>query len=79
LALKVATDLFGEESVVETPYPSMGGEDFAFMLEKVPGAYVWLGIGDVPGLHTPQFIFDEEIMPRGSALLTALALKSLSG
>ncbi|MGI8866253.1 MAG: M20 metallopeptidase family protein [Rubrobacteraceae bacterium] len=79
LALKVATDLFGEESVIEAPYPSMGGEDFAFMLEKVPGAYVWLGIGDVPGLHTPQFIFDEEIMPRGSALLTALALKSLSG
>lgn len=78
-ALKVAGDLFGVENATETPNPSMGGEDFAFMLEKVPGAYVWLGVGDVPGLHTPQFAFDEKILPRGAALLTALALESLSG
>ncbi|HYQ85287.1 MAG TPA: M20 family metallopeptidase [Rubrobacter sp.] len=78
-ALKVATDLFGGESVLELPNPSMGGEDFAFFLEKVPGAFIWLGLGeDVSGLHTPQFSFDEEILARGSALLTALALDSLS-
>jgi amidohydrolase len=78
-ALKVATDLFGGESVLELPNPSMGGEDFAFFLEKVPGAFIWLGLGeDVSGLHTPQFSFDEEILARGSALLTALALESLS-
>ena len=53
----------------------MGGEDFAYFLEKVPGAFVWLGVGEkVSGLHTPQFVFDEGILPRGSALLTALAL-----
>ncbi|CAA9446835.1 MAG: hypothetical protein AVDCRST_MAG01-01-4175 [uncultured Rubrobacteraceae bacterium] len=53
----------------------MGAEDFAYFLERVPGAFVWLGVGeDVSGLHTPRFAFDEKILPRGSALLTALAL-----
>ncbi len=78
--LGVAGELFGEDSVLRLPNPSMGGEDFAFFLEKVPGAFVWLGVGeDVSGLHTPRFAFDEEILPRGSALLAALALESLSG
>ena len=76
-ALSVATDLFGGQSVLELPNPSMGGEDFAFFLEKVPGAFIWLGVGeDIPGLHTPQFAFDEEVLPRGSALLAALALEA---
>ena len=80
LALGVIGDLFGEENTLELPNPSMGGEDFAFFLEKVPGAFIWLGVGeDAPGLHTPAFAFDEEILPQGSALLTALALESLSG
>jgi amidohydrolase len=75
--LGVAEDLFGAESVLELPNPSMGAEDFAFFLEKVPGAFIWLGIGeDVSGLHTPKFAFDEEILPRGSALLAALALEA---
>jgi hippurate hydrolase len=64
-------------SAVELANPSMGAEDFAFFLEKVPGAFVWLGVGDVSGLHTPQFYFDEEILPQGAALLAALALGSL--
>jgi hippurate hydrolase len=75
--LGVAENLFGAESVLELPNPSMGGEDFAFFLEKVPGAFIWLGVGeDVSGLHTPQFAFDEEVLPRGSALLAALALEA---
>jgi hippurate hydrolase len=74
-ALGAAGDLFGEEAALELANPSMGAEDFAYFLEKVPGAFVWLGVGeDVSGLHTPQFAFDEEILPRGSALLAALAL-----
>jgi hippurate hydrolase len=78
-ALGVAEDLFGAESVQELPNPSMTAEDFAFFLEKVPGAFIWLGVGeDVSGLHTSQFAFDEEILPRGSALLAALALKAFS-
>ena len=77
-ALGVIGELFGEENVVELTDSSMGAEDFAFFLEHVPGAFIWLGVGDVSGLHTPKFAFDEEILSQGSALLTALALKSLS-
>ena len=79
-ALGVISGLFGEENALELPNPSMGAEDFAFFLEKIPGAFIWLGVGeDVSFLHTPTFAFDEEILPLGSALLTALALESLSG
>ncbi len=78
-ALGVIEGLFGEESTLELTNPAMGGEDFAFFLEKIPGAFIWLGVGeDVSYLHTPTFAFDEEILPQGAALLTALALKSLS-
>ena len=76
-ALGVAEDLFGGQSVLELPNPSMGAEDFAYFLEKVPGALIWLGIGeDVSGLHTPKFAFDEGLLPRGSALLAVLALEA---
>jgi hippurate hydrolase len=78
LALNVAEDLFGSESVLEVPSPSMGAEDFSYFLESLPGAFIWLGIGeDASGLHTPKFAFDEEILPRGSALLAALAIEAL--
>jgi amidohydrolase len=78
-ALGVIRGLFGEESTIELANPAMGGEDFAFFLEKIPGAFIWLGVGDdVSYLHTPTFAFDEEILPRGSAFLAALALESLS-
>ncbi len=77
-AVGVIRELFGEENTLELPNPSMGGEDFAFFLERMPGAFIWLGVGEeVSGLHTPTFAFDEEILPQGSALLTALALKKL--
>lgn len=77
-ALDVAASLFGDERAVKLDSPSMGAEDFAFFLEELPGAYVWLGVGDVSGLHTSKFTFDEEILPQGAALLAALALESLS-
>ena len=78
-ALGVIRGLFGEEHTLELANPSMGAEDFAFFLEKIPGAFIWLGVGEeVSFLHTPTFAFDEEILPQGSALLTALALESLS-
>ena len=78
-ALEVIRDLFGQENTLELSNPSMGGEDFAFFLERIPGVFIWLGVGeDVSFLHTPTFAFDEEILPLGSALLTALALEELS-
>ena len=77
-ALGVIGGLFGEENSLELTNPAMGGEDFAFFLEKIPGAFIWLGVGeDVSYLHTPTFAFDEEILPHGAALLTALALEKL--
>jgi hippurate hydrolase len=77
LALRVIGDLLGEEHTLELANPSMGSEDFAFFLEKIPGAFIWLGVGeDVSFLHTPTFAFDEEILPLGSALLVALALEA---
>ena len=78
LALGVAEGLFGEENTMKLTHPSMGAEDFAFFLEEVPGAFIWLGVGDVSGLHTPKFAFDEDILPQGAALLAALALESLA-
>lgn len=79
LVLDVAGDLFGDDKSLELPNPSMGGEDFSFFLQKLPGAFVWLGVGeDISGLHTPGFAFDEDVLPKGAALLTALALRSLS-
>jgi hippurate hydrolase len=78
-ALTVIGGLFCEENALELANPAMGAEDFAFFLEKIPGAFIWLGVGeDVSYLHTPTFAFDEEILPQGSALLTALALEPLS-
>jgi hippurate hydrolase len=77
-ALGVISDLLGEENTLELSNPSMAAEDFAYFLEKIPGAFIWLGVGeDVSFLHTPTFAFDEEILPLGSALLTALTLEKL--
>ncbi len=61
--------------------PSMAAEDFAFMLERVPGAYVWLGAertGENPGLHSPRFDFNDAILPLGVALWSKLAVNRLS-
>jgi len=54
----------------------MGAEDFAFYLEKVPGAMFRLGVGtDVSALHTPTYNFSDGALPHGIALLARLALR----
>lgn len=65
--------IFGHDAVVEVPRPSMASEDFAFYLEKVPGSFVILGMGDAPPLHSPYFNFNDEAMPYGVKFLAALA------
>jgi hippurate hydrolase len=59
------------------PRPTMGGEDFAFMLEKKPGAYLMLGGGrggdDEPSVHHPKFDFNDEILPVGASWFATLA------
>ncbi|OLO05325.1 MULTISPECIES: M20 aminoacylase family protein [Salinicola] len=58
--------------------PSMGSEDFAFMLERCPGAYIWLGNGDSAALHNPAYDFNDAISPLGVAYWQALVRQLLS-
>jgi len=71
--------LFGEVLIPEAPAAT--SEDFAFMLQKVPGAYIWLGQGsDLHrfSLHHPSYDFNDDILPRGAALLASLAERRLA-
>lgn len=61
--------------------PSMGAEDFAFMLKAVPGCYIWLGAGkdsDNWGLHSPRYDFNDDLLPYGTGLWAALVQRSLA-
>jgi IAA-amino acid hydrolase len=74
--------ILGDDRVFETP-PVMGGEDFAFYAERIPGVFVGLGIrnesiGAVYNVHHPKFVADEAALPIGTALHTAFALESLA-
>ena len=75
---EVAIKLLGENAFVQLKEPSMGGEDFAYYLKKVKGAYFRLGTrneekGIIYPLHSAYFDIDEDILPIGSAFLAALA------
>ena len=65
IAIKAAKNVVGETSVIIDPNPSMGAEDFAFMLKKIPGAYVWLGVGQGANLHNPAYNFNDEVLTTG--------------
>ena len=65
IAIKAAKNVVGETSVIIDPNPSMGAEDFAFMLKKIPGAYVWLGAGQGANLHNPAYNFNDEVLTTG--------------
>ncbi|WP_367120385.1 M20/M25/M40 family metallo-hydrolase, partial [Roseinatronobacter sp.] len=57
---------------------NMGGEDFAYMLEERPGAYIVLGAGEGPGLHHPEYDFNDEIIPYGCSWFVGIAEARLS-
>jgi amidohydrolase len=79
-AAKVGEGIFGRGNVITDPTPTMGGEDFSYMLLERPGAYVWLGQGDGPGgcfLHHPNFDFNDEVIPLGAGYLAALVEQAL--
>lgn len=79
--IAVIRDRFGSDSLQPNHQPSMGSEDFAFMLEVCRGAYVHLGAGDeshTHGLHSQQFDFNDRIIPDGIRLLSGLAAESLA-
>jgi len=77
-ATGVAKRVLGERCL--RPFdPVMGGEDFAYYLKKVPGAFIFLGAGDGREFphHHPAFDIDEKALPLGVLLLTSLALEFL--
>ena len=70
----------GAENVKWGCSPSMASEDFSFMLEACPGAYVWLGVdGATPSasLHNPYYDFNDDAIEPGVALWTALVEQGL--
>lgn len=71
-AADVAREVAGADNVDAAANREMGAEDFAYMLEARPGAYLFLGAGEGAGLHHPQFDFNDEISPIGASLLARL-------
>lgn len=65
IAISAARKVVGDDNVTIDPPPSMGSEDFAFMLQKVPGAYVWLGAGQGANLHNPAYNFNDDLLITG--------------
>ncbi|HXX84610.1 MAG TPA: M20 aminoacylase family protein [Casimicrobiaceae bacterium] len=79
-AAEVADALVGRENVVRDLEPSMGSEDFSFMLQQRPGAYARLGQGGAEGgcfLHNSRYDFNDEVIPLGAGYLAALAEAAL--
>jgi amidohydrolase len=81
LARAAAESVVGVDGVVKQNHPSLGGEDFAHYLRKVPGCLVRFGAGlsdhaDVPA-HSPYFDFDEGVLPIGAAYLAQVARLTL--
>lgn len=71
-AAGVAAEVVGEAKTSTEWQPEMGAEDFSFMLNERPGAYVFLGQGDTAGLHHPEYDFNDEISPIGASYLARL-------
>jgi hippurate hydrolase len=79
-AAQVGKRMFGAENVITEHEPTMGGEDFSFMLQERPGAYVFLGQGGAQGgclLHNPNYDFNDEVIPLGAGYLAALVEEAL--
>jgi hippurate hydrolase len=79
-AAQVGEKVFGKGNVVTDGEPTMGGEDFSYMLQVKPGAYVFLGQGGQQGgcfLHNPGYDFNDEVIPLGAGYLAALVEESL--
>jgi metal-dependent amidase/aminoacylase/carboxypeptidase family protein len=81
-AADVAQRLLGREQVDDQLDPSMGAEDFSFMLQAKPGAYMRLGQGAENGLgscvlHNSRYDFNDEVLPLGAALHASLIERGL--
>ncbi|MBB4003047.1 M20 aminoacylase family protein [Aurantimonas endophytica] len=74
---EAATDIVGAGNVLTEPRPTMGSEDFADMLQAVPGAYCWVGHAGTVPLHNPSFVLDDGILPIGASLLARIVERRL--
>jgi amidohydrolase len=80
LAAEVAAEIAGDDKVDRATPPVMGGEDFAYMLEKKPGSYVFIGNGgddSTPMLHNPGYDFNDETLPHGASYWAKLVERLL--
>jgi amidohydrolase len=78
-AASVAREIAGSDKVNAEATPWMGAEDFAFMLQERPGAFIVVGNGDSAGLHHPAYDFDDEVIPAGTSYWVRLAETALAG
>jgi hippurate hydrolase len=80
IARRAAAAVAGEARLVPMRHPTMGAEDFAFMLEAKPGSYILLGAGrgeNDPTLHNPRYDFNDEVLAVGASYWAKLAERSL--
>ncbi len=82
ISAKAVVDLLGEDKIILNPTPSMGAEDFSYMLEARPGCYVWLGIGPGKGeagcmLHSSRYDFNDDVLPTGASYWVKLVENEL--
>ncbi|GHH88230.1 amidohydrolase [Streptomyces sulfonofaciens] len=83
-AADVVREVFGPERYFEVPRPVTASEDFSYVLDEVPGAYLFVGAcpddrdpGTAAGNHSPDAVFDDAVLADGAALYAELALRRL--
>jgi len=78
-AADVAREIAGKDKVDTAVPPVMGAEDFSFMLQERPGAFIFVGNGDSAGLHHPAYDFNDDTIPVGTSYWVRLAETALAG
>src|SRR5438105_2098946 len=78
-AATVAAQVVGDERVDDQVAPVMGAEDFSFMLEARPGAFIFVGNGESAGLHHPSYDFNDEVIPIGTSYWVKLVETAMPG
>ncbi|MGC4026625.1 MAG: M20 aminoacylase family protein [Mesorhizobium sp.] len=73
----IAADIAGEQNLIRSMQPLMGGEDFSYMLNARPGAFIFIGNGDSANLHHPAYDFNDEAIPYGISYWVRLAESAL--
>tara|TARA_B100000925_G_scaffold117138_1_gene86927 strand:- start:2559 stop:3722 length:1164 start_codon:yes stop_codon:yes gene_type:complete len=76
--LEAAEDIVGRDNISGTEEPATGSEDFADMLNVVPGAYCRIGHSGTTGLHNPSFFLDPNILPVGASVMARIVERRLS-